>query len=85
VISDGEGEMEVRAKDLIELLDLVSEYKEFKKVMDKAITRFISLGYDEEILLSFIRSYCKREKKFFTLIFLDAYEEGGNENFRISS
>ncbi|ACK42568.1 MULTISPECIES: hypothetical protein [Dictyoglomus] len=67
--------MEVKIKDLIELLDLEREYEEFKKVMDTAVERFISCGYDEDFLIYRLKKYFEKEKRIILMIFLERYRE----------
>jgi|GEM_PF-3112436 len=67
--------MDIKAKEIIELLDLKSEYEEFKRVMDKTIEKFISTGYDEDFLIYKLKVCFKKNKNVISLIFLNAYEE----------
>jgi len=67
--------MEVKAGEIIELLNLKNEYEEFKKVMDTTVEKFISAGYDEDFLIYKFKVYFKKNKNVILLIFLNAYEE----------
>jgi hypothetical protein len=67
--------MEIKAIKIIELLDLKNEYEEFKKVMDNAVEKFISAGYDGDFLIYRLKKEFEKKGKVILLIFLSAYEE----------
>jgi len=67
--------MEIKAIKIIELLDLKNEYEEFKNVMDNAVEKFNSVGYDEDFLIYRLKKDFEKKGKVILLIFLSAYEE----------
>jgi len=67
--------MEIKAIKIIELLDLKNEYEEFKNVMDNAVKKFNSVGYDEDFLIYRLKKEFEKKGKVILLIFLSAYEE----------
>jgi len=67
--------MEIKAIKIIELLDLRNEYEEFKNVMDIAVEKFISAGYDGDFLIYRLKKDFEKNSNVILLIFLNAYEE----------
>jgi len=67
--------MEIKAIKIIELLDLKNEYEEFKNVMDNAVEKFISVGYDGDFLIYRLKKEFEKNSNVILLIFLNAYEE----------
>jgi hypothetical protein len=67
--------MNIKAIKIIELLDLKNEYEEFKNVIDKAIEKFNSVGYDEDFLIYRLKKEFEKNCNVISLIFLSAYEE----------
>ncbi|MCS7231611.1 MAG: hypothetical protein RMJ67_05700 [Elusimicrobiota bacterium] len=64
----------MKARDLIDFLDLQKEYEEFKSVMDDFILRLRRLNFDEDVFVYKLRKYFERERKIILLLFLEEWE-----------
>ncbi|MEN2984327.1 MAG: hypothetical protein ABDH25_04805 [Dictyoglomaceae bacterium] len=64
----------MKAKDLIDFLDLQKEYEEFKMVMDDFVLRLRKLNFDEDVFVYKLRKYFERERRIILLLFLDEWE-----------
>lgn len=67
--------MEVKAKDIIELLELEEEYEEFKKVMDEFLEKVDKSGYDRDFFIYRLKKEFEKEKRIILTIFMERYGE----------